>query len=506
MTDIISRVRNSKFRYIFLPIRSGEFAKFFPMAALMFIILLNQNIIRIMKDSIVMTLVGPEVISFIKLWGEMPAGIIFVVIYAKMCNVMTTEKAFRIIVLFFLVFFAFFGFVLFPFSEYFHPDPAYIYDLVILMPHLKWFIIIWGKWSYVVFYIMGELWPIVVFSLLYWQLANKITKTEEATRFYSFFSLFGQFNLLVSGSVIMYFKSSSHCLLFLFDEIQDKTQLMLKSLIAVVLLLGSLLLAIHYYIEKKIMTDTRFYKPKANKSTLKLTLKESLKMIFSSRYLGLICIIIVCYGMTINLLEGVWFSKVRDQYVTPEGFMAYQGIVLFWTGVFATVCALIGSSIIRYMGWYTAAVITPLMTLVAGGIFFAFVSVEDNLAEIFSGITYLAPLAIITFIGGLQNVLGKGAKYSLFDATKEMAYIPLDEEMKAKGKAAVDVLGNKLGKSSGAIVQFIAFTMFPGASYDDIAGFLGLIFIVVCIIWVYAVKRLSVEYSNLLKETNENAS
>jgi len=499
MTNLISRARNSNFRHNILPIRSNEFPKFFPMALLMFTILLNQNIVRIMKDGIVMTMVGPEVISFVKLWCEMPAGILFVIIYSKMCNMMTTEKAFRIVVIFFLSFFTIFAFVLFPNCCYFHPDPERVQHLVNIMPHFKWFVIIWSKWSYIMFYVMGELWPIIVFVLLFWQLANKITKTEEASRFYSFFSLFGQTNLLISGSVVMYFKSSSHFLIFLYEGLQDKTEVMVKSLVTVVVITGVILLAIHYYIEKRIMSDTRFYNPVKKKEVLKLGIIESLKTTMSSKYLWLICSLMICYGMAVNLIEGVWMSKVRDQYSATEDFMSYMGTVYFWTGVFTLICSFLGSAIIKNLGWYVGAVVTPLMIMIAGGLFFVFVSFENQLEAIFMGVTALTPLAIITFVGGAQNVLGKGTKYSLFDATKEMAYIPLNDEMKTKGKAAVDVIGNKIGKSSGAIVQFVIFSFLPGIQYGDIAGYLGVLFIMVCLLWIWAVKNLSKEYKNLIK-------
>jgi len=328
---------------------------------------------------------------------------------------------------------------------------------------------------------MGELWPIIIFCLLFWQLANKITSAEEAKRFYPLFSLFGHMNLLFSGQIIVYFAQDSHILSGIFaNNFQSETTI--KSLTSVVLISGLMIILIHKFIEKQMHANSEFFLTKNSKETLELTIPESIKMILSSRYLAMICVICMSYHVCINLIEGVWFSKAKQIYSTTESFMEYQGKTLFYTGLFTIIACFCGGFIVKTFGWFFGAVATPAMLLLNGGMFFVAVMLQDYLSTIYNPVSVLS---FIVLMGALQNVIGRGTKYSLYDSTKEMLYIPLSNEMKAKGKAAADIIGTKVGKSIGAIIQSVAFIIMPNAKLEDITGFLSIMYVFICVIWIW---------------------
>jgi ATP/ADP translocase len=127
-------------------------------------------------------------------------------------------------------------------------------------------------------------------------------------------------------------------------------------------------------------------------------------------------------------------------------------------------------------------------------VFFIFVIFASDINFFGEGFN---PIYFAVIIGAVQNILSKSTKYSLFDSTKEMTYIPLPLELRTKGKAAVEVVGLKFGKSLGAFIQSFMFILIPMATFDSVTVYLMIIFIVVMIIWVWNMQALNKEYLKL---------
>ncbi|KAK4764974.1 hypothetical protein SAY86_026064 [Trapa natans] len=110
----------------------------------------------------------------------------------------------------------------------------------------------------------------------------------------------------------------------------------------------------------------------------------------------------------------------------------------------------------------------------------------------------MTPLLAAVYVGALQNIFSKSAKYSLFDPCKEMAYIPLDEDTKVKGKAAIDVVCNPLGKSGGALIQ--QFMILTFGSHANSTPYLGGILLVIVLAWLGAARSLETQFNALRRE------
>lgn len=498
MTSIQSNLFKSKFRTILWPIHNHELGKFIPMCGLMFCVLFNQNILRILKDSILISEISAEVVSFTKVYCVTPAAALFVIIYAKMLNHFSFEKIFCYLITFFVGFFILFAFIIYPNVDIFHISPNSLEQIMVTCPHLKWYIALIGNWSYMVFYTLSELWPNIFYVLLFWQFANELTTTEEAKRFYTLFSLFGNSSLIFVGFLMMNLSSENSIAKYFLTVSDNKTTLIKisTSLVVVSAVISCLLVK---FITKNVFTNPTFYaNAKSGRSTKEgMGLIESFKYITRSKYLWLMLICSAAFGLSMNLVEAVWKAKIKELYPTVNSYAEFNSLYILWTGVAIMVMTIIGNNIMRSHGWFVAAVIPPIVMMITGILFFILIVFDHQVLSIFDSSILMTPLALAVSIGALQNVLVKGSKYSIWDTSREMLYIPLDQELKTKGKAAVDVISSKVGKSSSGLIQSIIFTLIPTATFSSISPFLMVVFTIVCIVWIHSVRKIYFEYKKI---------
>ena len=491
-------------RAVLWPVHNFELKKFLPMGLMMLCILFIYTLVRDLKDTLMVSQAtggGAETLGFLKLYGVTPSAVLFMIVFVKLANILDREKLFYVIVSFFLAFYILFGFVIYPMTDYLHMSQETIAGLQQSVPTLHWVWPIIGNWSYALFYILSELWGSVVLSALFWQFANEITKVTEAKRFYSLFGFIGNFGLLASGSVIIFCANLAKK--GVASGITDAFGTNLKYQMGAVILFGAVLLGLYRWMNKNVLTDPALYTPgegTKKKSKPKLGFAESFKCILTSKYLLMIAVLVLAYGVSINLIECVWKGQIKLRYPDPNDYNALMGKLSLVTGIITILVMLVGANVLRRFSWKIAALITPVFLLATSLIFFGVIMYKNNVG-LEANILGVSVLLVAVVVGLVQNAFSKGVKYSLFDSTKQMAYIPLDPELKVKGQAAVEIIAGRGGKSGGAMIQStLLLIVGGGVSLSSMVEILGSIVFIVVVFWIASVFGLSKQFEALTAE------
>lgn len=490
-----------------LPTRA-EAKKIVPLGGMFFFILFCYTILRDTKDVLVVTAPksGAEIIPFLKTYVNLPGAIAFTVLYSKLTNKYSRSTVFYSILSTFLSFFALFAGVIYPNQAWLHPH-GLVDKLALALP--KGFaapLAIVRNWSYAVFYLMAELWGSVVVSLLFWGFANEVSTIKEAKKYYPLFGLGANVALIFSGLYVRFVSGLRRASMAAAATSAagsaiaavDPWGKSLKLLMGAVVTSGVAIMACFRYIETQVLTDPACMDQVAVKKTKTKTqmgIKESAKFLANSKYIRDLATLVIAYGMSINIVEVSWKAKLKQQFPNPNDYSEFMGAFSSTTGAVTLAMMLAGRRVFKVFGWGVAALVTPTMLALTGGIFFSLILFNTPLKP-FISMLGTTPLMLAVIVGAAQNILSKSSKYSLFDPCKEMAYIPLDPESKTKGKAAVDVIGNPLGKSGGSLVQQAMIFAFGSlaASTPYLAAVLG----VTIFAWIKAARSLSGQFKEAM--------
>ena len=409
-----------------------------------------------------------------------------------MANVLSKKTLFYTTCIPFFAFFSLFDLLLYPNTAVLHPSLASVEAFLpgnTASGGMAVLAKIVANWTSALFYIMAEIYSSVSVGLLFWQFANDVVSVDQAKRFYPLFAQMSGLAPVLAGQFVVRYASKA-----------STFSSSMRRLTAAVTFAGVMICYFYHAATRYIETTERApveeqpaatteggeqkeaveeVKPKKKKKP-SMSMGDSARFLASSQYLRLIAALVLGYGLSINFTEIMWKSLVKKQYPNPLDYQRFMGNFSSAVGLSTCIVIFFGVHVIRLLGWRVGAMATPVTMAALSAPFFGC---------ILMGLDSPARLSAAVLFGTIQSLLSKTAKYALFDPTTQMAYIPLDQESKVKGKAAIDVLGSRIGKSGGSLIQQGLVFLF--GNIISAAPVVGMIFYSVLFGWIAAASKLS---------------
>ena len=398
------------------------------MLAVFFLISFNYNLLRASKDSLVVTAQnsGAEVLPFIKVWAILPMAILLTFIFTRLANRFSREKVFYIMMSVFLSFFFIFAFILYPARESLHPHAMADQLQLILPPGFRGLIALFRNWTFTLFYVMSELWSTAILTVLFWGFANDVTSVPEAKRFYGILATGANIASICAGQVSVYLSQTAFISKLPYGQTAWEQSVLFLN--CAILVSGVLTIVIFRWLNRRVILPAESSSVAQNSPKIKMSMRKNFSYLAKSKYLIYIALIVLTYNIAINLIEVVWKNQIKQLYPDPSSYNAYMGGVLTATGVIATLISIfLTTNIIRRFSWTYSALIPPVITLIAGALFFL-----CTLAPGFDGFGLFAvlgvsPIFVNVTLGSVQNCLTRASKIT---STTQRRNLPLSLSVK----------------------------------------------------------------------------
>jgi len=497
-----------KFRNFFWPIHGHELRKLIPMFALFFLITFVYNLLRPMKVALMVTAQGSgaEVIPYLKVWAVLPGAFLMTYIFTRLASRYEREQIFYVMLLIFLGFFAFFLVFLYPHRNFLEMSQCANYLQGILPDGFKGLVAVIRHWPLALFYVLAEIWSTIVLSMLFWGFANEVTTVDEAKRFYAIFALGANSSGVLSGQVAQYLTLKKYNSFIPYGQSAWEQSVGLHLVAA--LGCGLLIIILFRWLNKSVLqseivqTAHNHLAPKLPKP--KLTLRECFAYLATSKYMIYVTIIVVSYNIVYNLSDVLFTAQVQKRYPDASQLNAYMNQITSITGIIAVTSALfLSGNIIRRYGWTVAALITPVIWFTTSLGFFSCLLFENTIVtDVLMNLIHIPVASLAILFGSAQTCLGRASKYTVFDETKEIVFIPLSKENKRKGKAVVDGIASRFGKSGGSIIYQVLLVMCTDLALT--IPYVAIIFLIVIALWIFAVRKLGILVNQTIDQELQN--
>ncbi len=479
------------------PVRRDEWWVFSLMFLIVCLINTNFSILRSARNALVVADAGGSAafIPYFELFGTFPASVLLTWALSRLMRFFSFRFIFSTTTLFFLTFFVVFAFWIYPHRG---EIQVMLESKLGFLFGLSRFKVVFTHWPDMVFYIMAELWKVALLSVIFWGFINQKLSLDEAKRFYPPLMLGSSIGTILSGPIVVF--CTSHFSWNFFSLSEHRWQHSLYLLTCCLFLSGIATLAVFNALYKKLKLKGN--EPAAVEGAIKkepfsrrlLSLSSSLRHLAKSRYLSALLIIVVAEYISYALGELIFLETLKEMYPTPADYCQYMGSLSLWTGVLTAFSALILTPyFLQRCRWSFSALITPVLMILMTFAFFFVVCCGK--AGFFPG---LSPLTAAVALGSLHFCIGRSAKYTLFDATKELAFIPLDQETQVKGKLVIDGIGSRLGRGASSLLSIVLFLLLGGPG--ESALFAGIIALIFAFLAIPSVRYIGHEFEKMSEE------